>query len=420
MSASPFLLLMPSYNQAHYIVEAVRSVMAQDDPDWELWIVDNSSDSTPQVMREFTDPRIHFHHIPQRMDPGTCLNWMLQRAQGEAFSYLHTDNNLLPDYVRTFRAALQGRPLGLAHCDHRIIDGGGRCTGVHRRGSFDLPRLLSLDPLGVPFAATTELARRVGGFSVHDVADDVRFCIAAHGIADFVHVRAPIIDYRVHAASRTADTGGVSGMRAMFLKLFSRVLPELETRGLRPRQELADEVRRRLDDLEWMAEHLWYRVMSRRIPAWWRGRFRIDRLFEAGLLRLPKFTPGLDAPPLRTALGLHEPDGGRINPLRGALAALFLRLRARPLRLQADHAALLLLPWACMELGPEPGAALAFRIRGLDFRTLWAARELQASLGWIPLLDPTVTAPPWLGWDRAAGHEPLLDASHQPHFTREP
>lgn len=419
MPASPFLLLMPSYNQAHYIADAVRSVLAQDDPGWELWIVDNSSDSTPQLMCEFTDPRIRFHHIPQRMDPGSCLNWMLERAQGEAFSYLHTDNNLQPDYVRSLRAALRGRPLGLAYCDHRIIDGQGLCIGVHRRGPFDLPRLLSLDPLGVPFAATTELARQLGGFSVRDVADDVRFCIAAHGMAEFVHVREPIIDYRVHAGSRTTDAGGVSGMRAMFLRLFARVLPELEARGLQPRRELADEVRRRLDDLEWQAEHLWYRVMSRAVPAWWGGRFKIDRLFEAGLLRLPNLKPGRHAPPLRTALGLRRPGGGRINPLRGLLGALFLRLRERPLRLQASHAALVLLPWASMELKAEPGTTLAFRICGLDFRTVWAARELEASLGWQPLLDPAITAPPWLAWGRATGREPLLDVSAQPHFTRE-
>ena len=47
----PFLLLMPSYNQAHYIGEAVQSVLAQDDPNWQLWIVDNSGDSTPEARR---------------------------------------------------------------------------------------------------------------------------------------------------------------------------------------------------------------------------------------------------------------------------------------------------------------------------------------------------------------------------------
>lgn len=418
MSASPFLLLMPSYNQAHYVVDAVRSVLAQDDPEWELWIVDNSSDDTPRVMQQFTDPRIHFHHIPQRMDPGTCLNWMLDRVQGEAFSYLHTDNNLQPDYVRVFRAALQGRPLGLAYCDHRIIDGQGRCIGVHRRGSFDLPRLLSLDPLGVPFAATIELARRLGGFSVKDVADDVRFCIAAHGVAEFVHVPEPVIDYRVHDGSRTADAGGVSGMRAMFLKLFSRVQPELEARGLQPRLALAEETRRRLDDLEWQAEHLWYRVLGRRMPAWWDGRFRLDRLFEAGLLHLPKLRGGAHAPPSATMWSLRDAAGRRINPLRVALAALFLRLRGRALRLQADRAALVLLPWACMELGAEPGTPLAFRVASLDFRTVWAARELETSLGWQPLLDPALAAPRWLRWGRAAGHEPLLEAARLPRFTR--
>ena len=60
---------MPSYNQAHYIASAVDSVLAQDDADWVLWIIDNSSDRTPEVMRNYSDdPRIHFVHIPQRMD----------------------------------------------------------------------------------------------------------------------------------------------------------------------------------------------------------------------------------------------------------------------------------------------------------------------------------------------------------------
>src|SRR5688572_21276974 len=173
----PFLLLMPSYNQSHYIVDAVRSVLAQDDTDWELWIVDNSTDATPKVMGEFQDPRIRFHHIDSRMDPGSCLNWMLERAVGREFSYIHTDNNLHPSFVRRMRAALQGHEFGLAYCDMRTIDDRGVHRNVYRRGEFDLPRLLSIDTLGVPFASTTALARRVGGFSVKDFADDVVFCV---------------------------------------------------------------------------------------------------------------------------------------------------------------------------------------------------------------------------------------------------
>lgn len=405
----PFLLLMPSYNQAHYIGDAVRSVLAQDDPDWELWIVDNSSDATPQVMSTFGDARIRFHHIPERMDPGTCLNWMLERASGEMFSYLHTDNNLHPRYVRALRAAMRGRPLSLAYCDMRVIDGSGRRTGVLRRGTFDFARLMSLDPLGVPFAATTELARQLGGFSVRDVADDVRFCIAAHGRAEFVHVREPIIEYRVHAGSRTHEAGGVGGMQAVFLGLFTRMLPELEARGVRPKEQLARALRERLDDLEWFVEDLWYRMLARVMPAWWEGPFRIERLFEAGLLPLPRMVPGTSAP--AWSLGQRDSTGRRIHGLRSAIVWLYLRLRRRDLRRHAERASHVLLPWACMQLGFEPGKAIAFRIRSLDFRTVWAARQLEAALGWRPLLDASMQAPNWLSWGKATGHEPLLDSS---------
>jgi glycosyltransferase involved in cell wall biosynthesis len=413
----PFLLLMPSYNQSNYIGDAVRSVLAQDDPDWELWILDNSSDTTPQLMRDFSDPRIHFHHIAERMDPGTCLNWMLERARGDMFSYLHTDNNLDPRYVSVMRAAMHGHPLALAYCDMRVIDGSGRRKGVHRRGSFDLPRLLSLDPLGVPFAATTELARRIGGFSVRDVADDVRFCIAAHGRAQFVHVREPIIDYRVHAGSRTHDAGGVSGMQDMFLRLFARVLPDLEQRGLCPREDLAVAIRQRLDDLEWFAEDLWYRMLSKVMPAWWEGAFAMDALFAGGFLPLPRMRPGQDAPAWR--LSLRNGIGKRVNPLRSVLAWLYLRARTRDFRRLADKASQVLLPWACMELGVEPGNDVVIRIGRLDFRTLWAARQLEAALGWQPRLDASVSAPSWLRWGVAAGDEPLLDCVRQPRLVRE-
>jgi len=90
--------MVSSKQLARFIGEAVASVLGQDDPDWELWILDNSTDETPQVMEAYRDERIHFVHEPARMDPGSCLNWMLERAVGEHFSYIHTDNRLLPGF----------------------------------------------------------------------------------------------------------------------------------------------------------------------------------------------------------------------------------------------------------------------------------------------------------------------------------
>ena len=204
----PFSLLMPSYNQARFIREAVDSVLAQDDPDWELWILDNSSDETPQAMASYQDPRIHFVHEPARMDPGTCLNWMLERARGEHFSYIHTDNRLLPSFVRTHRAALAPHPLGLAVCDYwEITEAGERRKLRRRQEPFPLRRLFSVDTIGVPFAATLELARRLGGFSTTDLADDVLFVLRADALGPRVHIHQPQMEYRVHGGSRFLSSG---------------------------------------------------------------------------------------------------------------------------------------------------------------------------------------------------------------------
>jgi hypothetical protein len=204
----PFSLLMPSYNQARFIGEAVASVLAQDDPDWELWILDNSTDETPEVMASFRDERIHFVHEPVRMDPGSCLNWMLERARGEHFSYIHTDNRLLPSFVRSHRRALAAHPLALAVCDYwEITEAGERRKLRRRQDPFPLERLFSVDTIGVPFAATLELARRLGGFATTDLADDVLFVLRADALGPRVHIHQPQMEYRVHSASRFLASG---------------------------------------------------------------------------------------------------------------------------------------------------------------------------------------------------------------------
>lgn len=213
----PFLLLMPSYNQAHFIREAVESVLAQDDPDWELWILDNSSDDTPVIMSSYADARIHFIHEPRRMDPGTCLNEMLRRARGEHFSYIHTDNNLRPGYVRHFRRALASHPFALAYCDYyEISEAGPRSRPRRRPDPFPVARLFSPDSLGVPFAATVALAERIGGFSSDDLADDCFFSMRADGIGPRIHVKEPLVDYRVHGQSRTELSGVQSVARSIY------------------------------------------------------------------------------------------------------------------------------------------------------------------------------------------------------------
>jgi hypothetical protein len=231
----PFSLLMPSFNQARFIGEAVDSVLAQDDPDWELWILDNSTDATPEVMAAYRDDRIHFVHEPARMDPGSCLNWMLERAKGEHFSYIHTDNRLLPSFVRAHREALAAHPLALAVCDYwEISEAGQRQKLRKREDPFPLRRLFSVDTIGVPFAATLELARRLGGFSTTDLADDVLFVLRADALGPRVHIHQPQMEYRVHGGSRFLSSGLGRVQQAIFRSIVQAYGERLQAAGALP------------------------------------------------------------------------------------------------------------------------------------------------------------------------------------------
>ena len=52
-------VLMPAYNTANYIAEAINSILNQTFSDFELIIInDGSTDNTHQIISSFTDTRI--------------------------------------------------------------------------------------------------------------------------------------------------------------------------------------------------------------------------------------------------------------------------------------------------------------------------------------------------------------------------
>ena len=93
-------VLLPVFQSADYIGEAIDSVLAQDFQDWELVISDNSStDSTVEIIKGYSDPRIRLFQQEQNLGSGPNWNFCCKRARGEFACVLGADDAFLPTHL---------------------------------------------------------------------------------------------------------------------------------------------------------------------------------------------------------------------------------------------------------------------------------------------------------------------------------
>lgn len=94
-------VIMPVHNAEPFVAFAIRSVLAQTYPEWELFVVDDcSTDNSVAVIREFVrqDSRIHLLTTKKSSGmPGTPRNEGIKEATGRFIAFLDSDDAWLPN-----------------------------------------------------------------------------------------------------------------------------------------------------------------------------------------------------------------------------------------------------------------------------------------------------------------------------------
>jgi hypothetical protein len=104
-----FTVLMPTHNRADVIGYAIRTVLAQTEQDFELFVVgDGCTDETADAVTQFKDRRVRWFNFPKAPFAGYAnRNLALREASGELVAYAQDDDLMLPDHL-----ALLGQALG--------------------------------------------------------------------------------------------------------------------------------------------------------------------------------------------------------------------------------------------------------------------------------------------------------------------
>jgi len=138
-------IVMPARNAARFIDQAMRSVIDQTHPRWELLVVDDaSSDATAEraAAAACADSRIRLIRLDRRVGPGPARNVALADLRGDYVAFLDSDDIWMPDKLE--RQLRFMRETGAAFSIHgyRMMDEHGRERGhaivVPERVDYDL------------------------------------------------------------------------------------------------------------------------------------------------------------------------------------------------------------------------------------------------------------------------------------------
>ncbi len=104
-------VLMPTYNVAPYVREAVDSVLRQTFADFELLVIDDcSSDGTPDIVRQVADPRVRLEINDHNLGLADNLNRGLSLVTTELVARMDGDDIALPHWLEREVAILDTHP----------------------------------------------------------------------------------------------------------------------------------------------------------------------------------------------------------------------------------------------------------------------------------------------------------------------
>ena len=139
-------VVTPSYNQAHYLEETIRSVLLQGYPDVELIIIDGgSTDSSIEVIKKY-EPWIAYWVSEKDQGQAHAVNKGFRRATGDWIGWQNSDDFYEPgSFYALVQAAVSHPDVDVFYGDARITNPDGsfnHLACVHKE--FSLEKMLPL------------------------------------------------------------------------------------------------------------------------------------------------------------------------------------------------------------------------------------------------------------------------------------
>jgi hypothetical protein len=219
-------VVIPSYNHARFIAQAIRSVLDQDYPALELIVVDDgSTDNSPDIIQfAIGDDGGRPVRFVRQENAGAHAAIMhgLRMARGEILTILNSDDMYEASRFTKIMATVPAQGDFIAFSKVRFIDDNGEPMGPETgianwyrkawREAEECPTIgfgllrnnFSLTSGNLVF--TRGLYETVGGFNSYKMCHDWDFLMRATHYVEPICVESALIDYRVHQSNTLHST----------------------------------------------------------------------------------------------------------------------------------------------------------------------------------------------------------------------
>jgi len=164
-------VIIPTYNRAHVVGQAIECVLHQAFQDFEIIVVDDdSTDNTEDVVKGFGDPRIYYLRHKQNYGAPQARNSGAEIARGEYLAFLDSDDLWYPNFLEQQLTALMDLPstVGMSCCNMmQKMGDSGKVVGPGKRSLVFDENLTHADGICCSSFFVRKVAfHEIGGFDV--------------------------------------------------------------------------------------------------------------------------------------------------------------------------------------------------------------------------------------------------------------
>jgi len=204
-------IILPSYNYAHFIDDAISSVLSQTYGHYELIVVDNySEDQTSAVVASFLDDRIKFFQFANGGSIAAARNFGVANSTGEIVAFIDADDKWKRTKLSE-QVPLHSSLSAVSYHDLKIFGSRnfGKAKGRHFRGDLIVDMLTGGNPIATSSVIVPRhLINFAQGFPEDaDIVTAEDFALwlklAEHKV-EFIYLPKTLGHYRLHSVSSSA------------------------------------------------------------------------------------------------------------------------------------------------------------------------------------------------------------------------